>query len=36
MSTPAAEEEVVEFEAVPWAGGTTLAALALILIWLGV
>jgi NADH:ubiquinone oxidoreductase subunit 4 (subunit M) len=36
MSTPAAEEEVVEFEAVPWAGGTTLAALTLILIWLGV
>jgi NADH-quinone oxidoreductase subunit N len=36
MSTPAAEEEAVEFEAVPWAGGTTLAALTLILIWLGV
>jgi NADH-quinone oxidoreductase subunit N len=36
MSTPAAEEEAVEFEAVPWAGGTTLAVLTLILIWLGV
>jgi NADH-quinone oxidoreductase subunit N len=36
MSAPVAEDLAEGAKAVPWAGGTTLAALTLVLIWLGV
>ena len=36
MATPAPAEEAIEIEPIPWIGGTTLAALTLVLVWLGV